>query len=299
MPDLSTGVQFIKGIGPQRAKALEKLGISTLQDLIAWFPRRYEDRRQAKRLADLAPDETACVRAMVAASPTVSRIRKGMELVKVRAVDGPAVLEVTFFNQTWLKNNLCPGQTYVFYGKAEGAGLHRKMTSPAVEPEGRGEVTGRIVPFYPLAAGVSQLVLRRSIRQGLDACAEILPESLPEQIRQEHHLCRIGYAYENIHFPEDEKALELSRRRLAFEELFFFTLVLQSLRRQREIIHVPPCEAVDMTPFYRALPFSLTAAQRRCVEEAVGDMRSGTPMNRLCQGDVGSGKTMVAAGASC
>ena len=164
-----------------------------------------------------------------------------------------------------------------------------------LEPEGRREVTGRIVPIYPLTAGVSQLILSRSIRQGLDACADILPDVLPDRVRQHHQLCRIEYAYENIHFPESAEALDLARRRLAFEELFLFTIGLERLRSRREVVHVPPCGGVDMELFYRALPFTLTDAQRRCVEEALADMRSGTPMNRLCQGDVGSGKTMVAA----
>ena len=295
MADLSTDVRYIKGIGEQRAKALNKLGICTLRDLIAWFPRKYDDRRQAKRIADLVPGETACVAAMIATPPTVSHIRKGMDLVKVRAVDETGVLDVTFFNQTWLKNQLVQGETYIFYGKAEGHLLRRTMASPIVEQEGRGEFTGRIVPIYPLTAGVSQLILSRSIRQGLDACAAILPDVLPDEVRQAHQLCRIGYAYENIHFPEDEKALDLARRRLAFEELFLFTIGLKRLRNRRETVHVPPCGAVDMEAFYSALPFTLTDAQRRCVEEALRDMRSGQPMNRLCQGDVGSGKTMVAA----
>ena len=295
MADLSTDVRYIKGIGEQRAKALNTLGICTLRDLIAWFPRKYDDRRQAKRIADLVPGETACVAAMIATPPTVSHIRKGMDLVKVRAVDETGVLDVTFFNQTWLKNQLVQGETYIFYGKAEGNLLRRTMASPIVEQEGRGEFTGRIVPIYPLTAGVSQLILSRSIRQGLDACAAILPDVLPDEVRQAHQLCRIGYAYENIHFPEDEKALDLARRRLAFEELFLFTIGLKRLRNRRETVHVPPCGAVDMEAFYSALPFTLTDAQRRCVEEALRDMRSGQPMNRLCQGDVGSGKTMVAA----
>ena len=295
MADLTTDVRAIKGIGEQRAKALNKLGITTLRDLISWFPRRYEDRTQVKRIADLVPGETACVAAMIAAPPTVAHIRKGMDLIKIRAVDDSGVLDVTFFNQTWLKNQLIQGQTYVFCGKAEGNLLRKTMASPIVEPEGRGEFTGRIVPIYPLTAGVSQLILSRSIRQGLDACADILPDVLPDAVRRDHHLCRVEYAYENIHFPESAEALNLARRRLAFEELFLFTIGLKRLRQRREVVHVAPCKAVDMDAFYRALPFTLTDAQRRCVEEALSDMRSGTPMNRLCQGDVGSGKTMVAA----
>ncbi len=295
MADLSTDVRYIKGIGEQRAKALSKLGITTLRDLISWFPRRYEDRTQARRIADLVPGEAACVAAMIASPPTVSHIRRGLDLVKVRAVDDSGVLDVTFFNQTWLKNQLVQGGTYIFYGKAEGNLLRKTMVSPVVEREGRREFTGRIVPIYPLTAGVSQLILSRSIRQGLDDCADILPDVLPDEVRQAHHLCRVEYAYENIHFPESPEALDLARRRLAFEELFLFIIGLKRLRSRREVVRVAPCGAVDMEAFYKALPFTLTAAQRRCVEEALSDMRSGTPMNRLCQGDVGSGKTMVAA----
>ena len=295
MADLYTDVRFIKGIGEQRAKSLNKLGIATLRDLISWFPRKYDDRTQTKRIADLVPGENACVSAMIATEPKVSHIRKGMDLIKVRAVDDSGVLDVTFFNQTWLKNSLHVGETYIFYGKAEGNLLRKSMASPVVEPETRREVTGRIVPVYPLTAGVSQLILSRSIRQGLDACADILPDALPDEVRQAHQLCRIGYAYENIHFPESPEALDLARRRLAFEELFLFTIGLKRLRNRRETVSVPPCKAVDMEAFYGALPFSLTGAQRRCIDEAIADMRSGTPMNRLCQGDVGSGKTMVAA----
>ena len=260
MADLTTDIRYIKGIGEQRAKALNKLGITTLRDLISWFPRKYDDRRQARRIADLVPGESACVAAMIAAEPKVSHIRKGMDLIKVRAVDETGMLDITFFNQTWLKSQLIQGETYIFYGKAEGNLLRKTMASPIVEREGRGEFTGRIVPIYPLTAGVSQLILSRSIRQGLDACADILPDALPDQVRQDHHLCRIGYAYENIHFPEDETALDLARRRLAFEELFFFTIGLQRMRSRRETVRVEPCGNVDMAEFYHALPFTLTEA---------------------------------------
>ncbi|WP_300134878.1 ATP-dependent DNA helicase RecG [uncultured Oscillibacter sp.] len=295
MADLNTDVCYIKGIGEQRAKALGKLGIATLRDLISYFPRAYDDRTQLRRIADLVPGETAGVAAMVASPPTVTHVRRGLDLVKLRAVDDTGTLDVTFFNQAWLKNNLRQGETYIFYGRTEGSLLRHQMANPVVEPEGRREVTGRIVPIYPLTAGVSQLILSRSIRQGLTACADILPDVLPDRVRREHQLCRIEYAYENIHFPESAEALDLARRRLAFEELFLFTIGLERLRSRREVVHVPPCGGVDMESFYSALPFTLTDAQRRCVEEALADMRSGTPMNRLCQGDVGSGKTMVAA----
>ena len=295
MADLNTDVRYIKGIGEAKAKALGKLGIFTLGDLIGWFPRRYEDRRETRPISSLIPGETACVAAMIASEPKVSHIRKGMDLVKVRAVDDTGALDVTFFNQSWLKNQLRVGETYIFYGRAEGALLRKTMAGPVVEPEGRQEFTGRIVPVYPLTAGVSQLLLSRAIRQGLDECADILPDCLPDSVRQTHGLCRVNYAYEKIHFPESPEALDIARRRLAFEELFFFAIGLKLLRFRRETVSVEPFRPVDMAPFYDALPFILTGAQRRCVDEAIADMTAGKPMNRLCQGDVGSGKTMVAA----
>ncbi len=295
MADLNTDVRYIKGIGEAKAKALGKLGIFTLGDLIGWFPRRYEDRRETRPISSLIPGETACVAAMIASEPKVSHIRKGMDLVKVRAVDDTGALDVTFFNQSWLKDQLRVGETYIFYGRAEGSLLRKTMAGPVVEPEGRQEFTGRIVPVYPLTAGVSQLLLSRAIRQGLDGCADILPDCLPDSVRQTHGLCRVNYAYENIHFPESPEALDIARRRLAFEELFFFAIGLKLLRSRRETVSVEPFRPVDMAPFYDALPFILTGAQRRCVDEAIADMTAGKPMNRLCQGDVGSGKTMVAA----
>ena len=295
MADLNTDVRYIKGIGEAKAKTLGKLGIFTLGDLVGWFPRRYEDRRETRPISSLIPGETACVAAMIASEPKVSHIRKGMDLVKVRAVDDTGALDVTFFNQSWLKNQLRVGETYIFYGRAEGSLLRKTMAGPVVEPEGRREFTGRIVPVYPLTAGVSQLLLSRAIRQGLDECADILPDCLPDFVRQTHGLCRVNYAYENIHFPESPEALDIARRRLAFEELFFFAIGLKLLRSRRETVSVEPFRPVDMAPFYDALPFILTGAQRRCVDEAIADMTAGKPMNRLCQGDVGSGKTMVAA----
>ena len=141
MPQLNTDVRYIKGIGEQRAAALAKLGIRTLWDLLNYFPRAYDDRRTFRRIRDLVPGETACVEAMVAAEPTLSRIRRGLELVKLRAVDDSGVLDITFFNQAYMKNSLHPGETYTFFGKAEGDLLRRSMNNPVVEREGSRTVT--------------------------------------------------------------------------------------------------------------------------------------------------------------
>ena len=295
MADLNTDIRYIKGIGETRAKALHKLGIATLGDLLSYFPRRWEDRTLERPIRELPVGEYACVRAMLAGDPTASRIAGGRTLVKVRAVDSSGVLDVAFFNQEYRKTSLHKGETYIFYGKVEGDLLRRRMTNPLLEPEGRQLLTGRIMPIYPLTAGITQSRLAEAMRQGLDACRDLLPDALPDAVRQAHHLCYAGYAYENIHFPTSPEALDIARRRLVFEELFVLACGLRLVRARRETGHGPACDNVALTPFYDALPFALTNAQRRAVEQAVSDMTSGRPMNRLCQGDVGSGKTMVAA----
>ena len=296
MAELGTNVRYIKGIGEARAKALEKLGIVTLRDLIGFFPRRYEDRSVIYSIARLPVGETACCRAMIANVPTSRRITGGRTVVKVRAVDDTGVLDVTFFNQAYRQQNLHVGDSFVFCGKVEGNLLRKQMTNPLMEPEGQQQqLTGRIMPVYPLTKGVSQLTLQKAMRQGLDECRALLPDALPDAVRMAHRLCYVNFAYENIHFPASFEALEQAHRRLVFEELFLVTCGLHLLRSRRVDVAGPVCRAADMQPFYDALPFPLTGAQRRAIGDAVGDMTSSRPMNRLCQGDVGSGKTMVAA----
>ena len=297
MPELSTSVRYIKGIGEQRAKSLEKLRIFTLRDLISYFPRDYEDRRTFRKIRDLEPGETACVTAMAAASPTLNRVRKGMELVKVRAVDETGALDVTFFNQTYMRDHIRAGEHYTFFGKAEVQGSRRTMVNPLVERENSRTMTGRIMPVYTLTAGISQLTMTRSVEQGLAACRDLLPDPLPDEVRRDHQLCHTGYAYDQIHFPDDENTLAIARRRLAFEELFLLAIGMQVLSRRREELSCVPLRDLDLTAFYGSLPFSLTGAQQRAVDEILADLASGRPMNRLVQGDVGSGKTMVAAAA--
>ena len=297
MAELNTDVRFVRGVGEARAKSLAKLGITDLKSLISYFPRAYEDRRESRRIAELQVGERACVTAMVASEPKLSRIRKGLELVKLRVVDESAALELTYFNQSYLKNTFHVGESYTFYGTVEGTLLRRTMTNPVFEREGLHAVTGCIVPVYPLTAGVGQSLLHRAIRQGLDEGADRLPDLLPAELRRQHGLCDVRYAYENIHFPADDAALAAARRRLAFGELYFLTLGLRLLRARRTTAKGKTCAAVDMTPFFGALPFSLTGAQARAVDDILRDMTAERPMNRLVQGDVGSGKTMVAAAA--
>ena len=295
MADLGTNVRYIKGIGEARAAALEKLGITTLGDLIAYFPRGYEDRTQVRPIRELTAGESVCVRGMVAADLTAYRISGGRTIAKTRVVDDSGAMDLVFFNAQHLGSSLRMGETYVFFGRVEDDLRRKQMINPLFEPEGRQQVTGRIMPIYPLTAGVTQGLMARVARQGLDACRELLPDVLPDEVRQAHKLCYVNYAYENIHFPASPEALEVARRRLVFEELFLLTCGLQLLRQRRRDVAGPACRRMSMEPFYRRLPFALTGAQRRAIADAVEDMVSGKPMNRLCQGDVGSGKTMVAA----
>ena len=295
MADLGTNVRYIKGIGEARAAALEKLGITTLGDLIAYFPRGYEDRTQVRPIRELTAGESVCVRGMVAADLTAYRISGGRTIAKTRVVDDSGSLDLVFFNMEHRRDALHQGDVCVFFGKVEDNLRRKQMINPLFEPEGRQQVTGRIMPIYPLTAGVTQGLMVRAARQGLDACRELLPDVLPDEVRQAHKLCYVNYAYENIHFPASPEALEVARRRLVFEELFLLTCGLQLLRQRRRDVAGPACRRMSMEPFYRRLPFALTGAQRRAIADAVGDMVSGKPMNRLCQGDVGSGKTMVAA----
>ena len=297
MATLSTDIRYIKGVGEARTKSLAKLGITDLRALLNYFPRAYEDRRTHKKIADLVPGENACICAVIAGEPTLSRIRKGLDLVKLRAVDETGALELTYFNQSYLKNTFHTGDTYVFYGRAEGSPHRPQMTNPLFEREGAHQITGRIMPIYPLTAGISQSILYKAVEQGLAACVDELPDVLPEDVRLTYQLCHTRFAYENIHFPSDDESLAAARRRLAFEELLLLALGLHLLRSRRVAVAGKRCKAVDLSPFFVSLPFSLTGAQRRAIDDIARDLTGERPMNRLCQGDVGSGKTMVAAAA--
>ena len=294
--DLNTDVRFLKGIGEKKALALNKLGVFSLRDLVSFFPRRYEDRSELKPIALTQDGESVCVEAMVADTPRLTRVRRGLDLVKLRAVDDSGVLDITYFNMPYAKDNLQRGESYIFYGRVEAVGTRRSMVNPVAEKAaGERKLTGRILPVYRLTAGISQRDLLQAVRRSLDACLAELPDVLPHAVRERNGLAQTGYAYENIHFPGDFEALELARRRLIFEELFVLACALGKMRGERSREPGIRMEPSDLTRFWAALPFAPTGAQRRAVEEAMRDMDSGSVMNRLVQGDVGSGKTLVAA----
>ena len=296
MADLNTDVRYIKGIGEKKAQALNKLGVFSLYDLISYFPRKYEDRSRYCPIALTTPDEPVCIRAIVADTPRLVRIRRGMELVKFRAVDESGSVDITYFNQNYVKDQFQLGESYIFFGKIEIKGSHRSMVNPVHEKEGtENGITGRIIPVYRICSGLNQRSMLQAVRQGLDTCAGLVPDVLPENVRRRCRLVQARYAYENIHFPPDMEALELARRRLIFEELFVLACALGMMRTERVHEGGIKLNTVDTEEFFSALPFSPTGAQRCAVSEALGDMSSGGVMNRLLQGDVGSGKTLVAA----
>ena len=296
MPELSTDVRYIKGVGEQRAKALARLGVHTLGDLLNYFPRAYEDRTAVRPIAELALDETACVRAMVAAEPRLTRVRRGLDLVKLRIVDESGSADVTFFNQSYVRDQLVPGESYVFYGKAGGNLLRKTFTNPVFEREDRaGTVTGRILPLYRLTHGISNKLVVSAVECALNACGDMLPELLPAEITERYELAKVGFTYRNIHFPSDPHSLELAKRRIAFENLFVRACAVQKMRETQQQVKGQYIPTPSMEEFFDSLPFSPTGAQRRAIDEMLCDMASGKRMSRILQGDVGSGKTLVAA----
>ena len=294
--DLYTSVRYIKGVGEAREKLMVKLGICTLYDLVSFFPRGYEDRTQFKKIDSLALGETVCVRAMAAADPQLTHIRTGLDLIKLRAVDDTGTLDITFFNQGYIKDTIKQGETYIFYGKIAGTLLHPSMANPSFEHDAiSGGITGRLIPVYALTAGISQKIMMNAVRSGLDKCGDELPDILPENTVRRHELCRARFAYENIHLPADAMSLELARKRLIFEELFVLAAAMKLLRARRGERTGRSLEPHSFDEFYSALAFEPTNAQKRSISEASRDMGLDRPMNRLIQGDVGSGKTLVAA----
>ncbi len=295
---LETGLETFSGIGPARARAFKKLGLETVGDLLTYWPRDYEDRSKIYPIQEAPTEEPCCVSALVADMPTTSRVRKGLTLTKCRIVDGSGSANVTFFNQEYVRQALVHGESYIFYGKIEAVGRHRQLTNPVFEREDRARFTGRIMPVYPLTAGVSNNLLAGLSLQSVEACAGELPDQLPKGVRQAYRLCAMEYACRNAHFPENQEALETARRRLVFEELFTLSCGMAFLRKRRDKAKGQVFPPKSIEEFLSLLPFSPTGAQKRAMEELTRDLTSGKPMNRLIQGDVGSGKTAVAAYAA-
>ena len=298
MARLGDPVTILKGVGEAKAKLFANLNIFTLGDLICHFPRGYEDRTKLVTISELSPDVPACFRATVMNNPRTAHIRKGLDMTKVQLADTTGRLNVTFFNNRFAAGQLEYGREYIFYGAVSGDFVGYNMTNPVFEnPDSPGLTTRRVLPIYPLTAGLTNAAVGKAVLQALAVCdppAEILPEA----VRAEYGILPAEEAYHAIHQPRDMEQAAQAKKRLIFEEFFVFSAGLSLMRSSRAEKKCTPYHNFNMKPFYGSLPFSLTGAQSRAVEEILSDFRSGKPMNRLVQGDVGSGKTMVAAAAA-
>ena len=298
MAKLSDPITILKGIGPTKAKQFANLNIFTLRDLICHFPRGYEDRTKLTTIDKLEVDTPACFKAMVMNTPRTNHIRKGLDITRVQIADHTARLNVTFFNNRYVTEQLQYGREYIFYGAVTGDFIGYNMTNPTFETLDSAPVTTRrVLPVYPLTAGLSNAAMLKAVRQALAVC-DPPAEILPPEIREQYGILPAERAYYAIHEPSSMAEAEQAKKRLIFEEFFVFSAGLALMRTARGSKKAVPYENTDMRAFHAALPFTLTGAQRRAVEEILKDFQKGAPMNRLVQGDVGSGKTMVAAAAA-
>ena len=298
MARLSDPVTILKGVGPTKAKQFATLNIYTLEDLICHFPRGYEDRTRIVSIADMEVDKPACFKAVVMNTPRTHHIRKGLDITKVQVADHSGRLSLTFFNQKFTAEQLNYGEEYIFYGTLTGDYTGYQVTSPAFERLSSAPiVTRRVLPIYPLTAGLSNATMLKTIQQAMAIC-DTPAEIIPEAIRRQYGILPAERAYQAIHMPGSMEEAELAKRRLIFEEFFVFSAGLSLMRASREQKCVKAYDKGSLSAFIGALPFALTGAQTRAIEEIRRDLCSGKPMNRLLQGDVGSGKTMVAAAAA-
>ena len=298
MARLSDPITILKGVGPTKAKQFAALNIYTLEDLICHFPRGYEDRSKLVTIEKLEVNKPACFKAMVMNTPRTHHVRKGLDVTKVQVADHTGRLNLTFFNQKFTTDKLQYGKEYIFYGAVSGDFIGYSMTSPVFEElDSEPVTTRRILPIYPLTAGLSNASMLKAVQQALAIC-DVPAEILPASVRSQYGILPAERAYYAIHQPTSMEEAEMAKKRLIFEEFFVFSAGLALMRTVQSMKKAPVYKTVDLQPFYNSLPFQLTGAQNRAISEIVADFGKGAPMNRLVQGDVGSGKTMVAAAAA-
>jgi ATP-dependent DNA helicase RecG len=303
---LATPVQYVKGVGPRFAGMLGKLGITTVYDLVHHFPNRYEDRRNFRALGRVQPGETVVAGGRVVGATLERSKRRGMTLVKVVIQDSSGHAELVFFNQHWLKTvfDRLRGKEISVYGAVSRGSAGIQFQTPEWEELTAGEEGAlhvhRIVPIHAATEGLSPKVLRNMVWQALDRYAYLVDDVMPEAVAGKRDLAPLEWSLRQIHFPETPESLEAARRRLVYDELFRLQAAL-ALRKHTIGATLPgiahPLDEGHLDELRRSLPFALTGAQERCIAEIRGDMAAPRPMNRLLQGDVGSGKTVVAAAA--
>lgn len=295
MVDLDKDVKYVKTVGPNRVKLLNKLNIYTLKDLIEYYPRDYEDRSKPKNLYECTDGEEVLIEAMAAGR--ITEMHKGrMTISRLIVKDQTGTCYITWFNQGYLRDKFQPGRMYRFFGKISNKNGRLEMNSPVYDEIDQSKNTGKIIPIYPLTYELKQNTLRKIIENGLAEVKGKLTETLPEYILKENNLWDINNTIERIHFPIEFSDFNKARERLVFEELLTTQLALLKLKNnyEHETDGIQFSKDVYMSDVINILPFKLTKAQLRVLEEIDRDMQSNKPMNRLLQGDVGSGKTVVA-----
>lgn len=300
MIDLLKDVKYIKGVGPERVKSLNKLGIYTLEDLITYYPRTYEDRSKAKKMDELENGEEGLIEAICVSRISEIRIRKNMTIYKLIVRDETATCEITWFNMPYLKTKFKIGNRYKFFGKVKRTASKIEMNSPIFEEAENSINTGKIIPIYPSIYELTQNTLKNIMNNGIKMVYGNLGETLPEYLLKEYNLIDINKAIKNIHFPENFEEYNKARQRLVFEELLILQLALLKLKNSYAVDETGIAfnKNVHISDVINTLPFKLTRAQTKVLEEIDSDMESAKPMNRLLQGDVGCGKTAVSIIAS-
>lgn len=293
MINLNDDIKFIKGVGEKRAELFRKLGISDIGSLVHYFPRNYQDWSKEMTVADCTDNGEACIKATLITPVYEHRVRKGMTLYKCSFTDGKTTIKVTIFNNKFLAKSLKEFNDYILFGKITKALTYAEMSSPKIE---KAEDNIGIHPIYPATEKLTSKAILNVIKTALDSLPEFA-ETLPKYIIEKYGLCSLDFAIRQIHFPTDFESLDKARKRLVFEELLILQLGLLKLKsRNREQTDLIITD--DFTKeYFSLLPFSPTNAQKNAIADCIADLKKGYPMNRLIQGDVGSGKTAVAGGA--
>ena len=289
----SDDIKYIKGVGEARALAFRSIGVSTVGELLRFYPRAYEDWSKILPISQCLIGENVCIKGTVMFPVKNERVRGGMLIAKATITDGDDVIAATFFNNKYIDKMLKSGEEYLFYGKITlGKFSAREMITPMFI---KSSQSVEIKPIYPQNKNITSKIIQSAVQNALEK-VETIPEYLPQEIIEEHNLVSLDTAIRNIHFPKDDEDLQRARDRLIFDELFILQLSLLSLKNENKEVKTKNILTKDYTEeFFGLLPFTPTNAQKRAVKEAIGDMQKGKQMNRLLQGDVGSGKTAVAA----
>ena len=290
-------VKVLSGVGPARVKAYEKLGITTVSDLVYHFPRAYENRGDIKLLSECIPGNKAALEMVIGTVPKKTMIRRGMTLLKFTAFDESGTCEITFYNQNYLADKFPLGATFRFYGQVERVGKRYKMNTPAYEMIIEGEELKPLVPVYPLTEGISKNRIAADIESAMNIIAPELDDYLPDEIRRRYKLCTLPFALRTIHNPTDYESVSRAKRRLVFDEFFTFALGMTLSGQKRREYGAPICDKNDISELVASFPYELTGDQIKAIEDIKRDMSKDTPMSRILVGDVGCGKTVCAMAA--